>query len=82
MLSCVMTRCQPSNIEGNFTYPEKKYNTSYLNSQVDSKNHSTISATNYGSYIIELLQLHDNIQIIWNYAWMHYRIAIRSNLMI
>ena len=26
------------------------------------------SATNFSSYIIELLQLHDTIQIKWNYA--------------
>ena len=30
------------------------------------------SATNFNSYIIELLQLHDTIQIKWNYAWIHY----------
>ena len=40
------------------------------------------SATNFSSYIIELLQLHDTIQIEWNYAWIHYNIAIRSHLMI
>ena len=37
------------------------------------------SATNFSSYIIELLQLHDTIQIKWNYARIHYR---RSPLMI
>ena len=26
------------------------------------------SATNFSSYIIKLLQLHDTIQIKWNYA--------------
>ena len=40
------------------------------------------SATNFSSYIIELLQLHDTIQIEWNYAWIRYNIAIRSHLMI
>ena len=40
------------------------------------------SATNFSSYIIELLQLHDTIQIIWNYAWNHYNVTIRSHLMI
>ena len=40
------------------------------------------SATNFSSYIIELLQLHDTIQIQWNYAWIHYYIAKRSHLMI
>ena len=29
------------------------------------------SATNFSSYIIELLQPHDTIQIKWNYAWIH-----------
>ena len=40
------------------------------------------SATNFSSYIIELLQLHDKIQIKCNFAWIHYNIAIRSHLMI
>ena len=40
------------------------------------------SATNFSSYIIELLQLHDTIQIKCNYAWIHNNIAIRSHLMI
>ena len=40
------------------------------------------SATNFSSYIIELFQLHDTIQIKYNYAWIHYNIAIRSHLMI
>ena len=40
------------------------------------------SATNFSSYIIELLQLHDTIQIQWNYAWIHYYIAKRSHLLI
>ena len=34
------------------------------------------SATNFSSYIIELLQLHDD------HAWIHYNIAIRIHLMI
>ena len=38
------------------------------------------SATNFSSYIIELLQLHDTIQIELNYAWLNYNIAIRSHL--
>ena len=40
------------------------------------------SATNFSSYIIELLQLQDAIQIQWNYAWIHYDITKRSHLMI
>ena len=40
------------------------------------------SAANFSSYIIKLLQLHDKIQIKWNYAWIHYNIAIRRHLMI
>ena len=40
------------------------------------------SATNISSYIIELLQLHDTIQIKWNYARIHYIRTIRSHLMI
>ena len=32
--------------------------------------------------MIELLQLHDKIQIKWNYAYIHYDIAIRFYLMI
>ena len=40
------------------------------------------SATNFNSYIIELLQLQDAIQIQWNYAWIHNNIAKRSHLMI
>ena len=39
------------------------------------------SATNLSSYIIELLQLHDTIQIKCNYAWIHYNIAIKRHLM-
>ena len=41
-----------------------------------------ISATNFSSYIIELLQLLDTIQIKWNYARTHNNIAIRCHLMI
>ena len=40
------------------------------------------SATNFSSYTIRLLQLHDKIQIKWKYAWIHYDIAIRRYLMI
>ena len=40
------------------------------------------SATNFSCYILELLQLHDTMQIKLNYAWIHYNIAIRSHLMI
>ena len=40
------------------------------------------SATNFSSFIIELLQLQDAIQIQWNYAWIHYKIAKKSHLMI
>ena len=39
------------------------------------------SLSNFCSYIIELLQLHDTIRIEWNYTWIHYNIAIRSHLM-
>ena len=40
------------------------------------------SATNFSSYIIELLQLQDAIQIQWRYAWIRYNIAAkRSHLM-
>ena len=39
------------------------------------------SATNFSSYIIKLLQLHDTIQIKCNYAWIH-NIAKRNHLMI
>ena len=39
------------------------------------------SATNFSSFIMKLLQLHDTIQIKWNYAYIHYNIAIRSHLM-
>ena len=37
------------------------------------------SATNFSSYIIELLKLHDTIQIKSNNAWIHNNIAIRSH---
>ena len=40
------------------------------------------SATNFSSYIIELLQLHDTIQIKWKYSPIHYIITIWSHLMI
>ena len=40
------------------------------------------SATNFSSYIIELLQLQDAIQIQWNYAWIYYNLAKRSHIMI
>ena len=54
-----------------------------LNSQVDHlKEVALFSATNFSSYIIELLQMHDTIQIKWNYTWIHYNITIRSHLMI
>ena len=42
----------------------------------------TFSATNFSSYIIELLQLQDAIQIQWSYAWIHNIAAKRSHLMI
>ena len=47
-----------------------------------TKRSSTFSTTNFSSYIIDLLQLHDTIQIKWNYAWISYNIAIRSHLTI
>ena len=53
----------------------------FLISQVDHQKY-LFSATNLSSYIIELIQLYDTIQIEWNYAWIHYNIAIRSHLMI
>ena len=40
------------------------------------------SATNFSSFIIELLQPHDAIQIKWNHLRNHYNIAIISHLMI
>ena len=41
------------------------------------------SATNFSSYIIELLQLQDEIQIQWSYARIQYNIAAkRSHSMI
>ena len=41
------------------------------------------SATNFSSYIIQLLQLQDAIQIQWSYARIHYNIAAkRSHSMI
>ena len=40
------------------------------------------SATNFSSFIIELLQMHDTIQIKRKYAVIHYDIAERSHLMI
>ena len=40
------------------------------------------SATNFSSFIIKSLQLHDATQIKYNYAWIHYDKAIRSRLMI
>ena len=40
------------------------------------------SATNFSSYIIELLQLQDAIQIQWNYAWIYYNVAKKGHLMI
>ena len=43
-----------------------------LISQVDhQKVVALFSATNFCSYIIELLQLHDTIQIKWTYVWIH-----------
>ena len=49
-----------------------------LISQVDhQKSTSTFTATNFSSYIIELLKLHDTIQIKWNCAWIHYNISIK-----
>ena len=47
-----------------------------------TKSSSTISATNFSKYILELLQLHYTIKIEWNYAWIHDNMAIRSHLMI
>ena len=54
------------------------------NFQHDQYEMETIfSATIFSSYIIELLQLQDAIQIQWSYAWIHYNIAAkRSHLMI
>ena len=40
------------------------------------------SATNFSSYTIELLQLHDTIQIKCNQARINHIIAIRSHVMI
>ena len=59
-------------------------------SGVSTKAVALFSATNFSNYILEFLQLHDTIKISWNYAWIHYiiaiwihyNIAIRSYLMI
>ena len=40
------------------------------------------SATNFSSYIIELLQLHDTIQSKCNNACIHYNIAKQNHLII
>ena len=41
-------------------------------SGISQKVVALFSATNFSSFVIELLQLHDAIQIKWNYAWIHY----------
>ena len=57
------------------------YNT--IISQGDhQKGVAVFPATNFSNYILELLQLQDTIGFEWNYAWIHYNIAIRSHLMI
>ena len=40
----------------------------YKQSGISSKVVAPFSATNFSSNIIELLELHDTIQIKWNYA--------------
>ena len=47
-----------------------------------TKSSSTFSATSFISYIKAFFQLHDTIEIKWNYAWIHYNIALRGHLMI
>ena len=67
------------------------YGGQWIDGQLDGHSHQSgrspkvvalFSATNFSSYIIELLQLQDAIQIQWNYAWIHYNIAKRSHLKI
>ena len=57
-----------------------------LNKERDISTHikqlSFFSATNFSSFIIELCQLHDKIQIKWNYEWINYNIAIGSHSII
>ena len=59
---------------------EKPYSLSIDNKQSgrSPKVVALFSATNFSSYFIDLLQLQDAIQIQWNYAWIHYNIAKRS----
>ena len=59
-----------------------QYRESHYQSARSPKVVALFSATNFSSYITELLQWHDAIQIKWHYAWIHYNIAIRSHLMI
>ena len=40
------------------------------------------SATNFSSYVIEFLKLHDTIQKKWKNAWIHYNIGITSHSML
>ena len=63
---------------------ERRYGKIYLLNQSGRSPEvvAPFSATNFSSYIIELLQLHDAIQIKWNYAWIYYNITKRSHLMI
>ena len=63
-------------------YPHRAIGVSPSQSGRAPKVVALFSATNFSSYIIELLQLHDTIQIEWNYAGIQYNIAIRSHLMI
>ena len=69
-------------------YPERShFNIKSVNIQPYQSGRSPkvvalFSATNFSSYIIKLLQLHDKIQIEWNYAWIHYNIAIGRHLML
>ena len=60
-----------------------QYRNSIISSQVDHQKqwHFFLLLT-FSSYIIELFQLHDTIQIKWNHAWIYYNIARRSHWII
>ena len=61
------------------------YKAAFISTQQSGRSPKLValfSATNFSSYILELLHLHDTIQIKCNYAWIHYNIAMKSHLMI
>ena len=70
-------------LSSHYSYKSPAYSKSKLyQSGRSPKVVALCSATNFSSYIIELLQLHDKIQIKLNYALIHDNIAIRRHLMI